>query len=410
MRLPGDRLDGFSLPTVLVICVLMALILLSALAFASLDRQNYAVYHRQKQWILDLHSVAAKYRVDSTLVRPGDSLTVTLSGTPDSDVSVSLSRWGFYEVASFRSEHLPFTHTQIVGKAFPSKFESVLYVADRNRPLSLAGTTRVEGVIHAPQGGINYTELMGRPFTGPEIPTEDWRVSTDRLPPLDSTVFAYLDSLAGLRPQAWYHLNVPDARNSFLARTNLSYSRNPDETFNMRGNRILYADKLWIGKNSTLDGILAFAKTATIEDGFEGCLQLFCTDSIVVGRDVRLRYPSGLYAANEEEHPCITMRQGSRVDGYVMALTGGREDMMLEHPCLRQEEGAVVEGLLYVDGTACVRGSVNGAAYLRDCFYDESGEKYPGVLYDCTFSQAEDMVYPVVIDGPYRRRAIKKVY
>ena len=51
--MPDDRLGAFSLPTVLVICVLMALILFSAITFADLDRQSYALYHRQKQQILD---------------------------------------------------------------------------------------------------------------------------------------------------------------------------------------------------------------------------------------------------------------------------------------------------------------------------------------------------------------------
>ena len=408
--MPDDRLGAFSLPTVLVICVLMALILFSAITFADLDRQSYALYHRQKQQILDMHSALAKYSVDSTRVSPGDSTDVVLFDKKESGVTVSVKRWGLYEVAAIRSKHVPIVLSQLVGKAVPSRADAALYVADRNRPLSFAGTTGVTGSVYAPQSGINYTELMGVPYTGREIEDGDNHVSRSMLPPLDSTVFSYLDSLIRMRPKAWYHLNVPQPDNSFLVQTSLAYSRNADETFNMSGNRILYADDLLIKKDSKLDGVLVFARSAVVEDGFEGCMQLFCTDSIVLGRNAHLRSPSGLYVSNEDIHPCITMRRGSRVDGYVVALTGGREDMTLDDPCLRQDDDTVVEGLVYVDGTARVSGRVHGSAYLRDCFYVESEEKYPGVLYNCDFAQAEDVVYPVLMKGPYRRRAIKKVY
>ncbi len=410
MKRAGDSLMGFSLPTVLVISVLMALILLSALTFVNLDRINYALYHRQKQWTLDLHSAAARYLVDSTLAGPGDSVSVALFDEEETGVTISVSRWGLYEVAAFRSEHLPFPFIQVVGKASPSDYESALYVTDRNRPLSLAGSTHVQGVVYAPQSGINYTELMGNPFSGPSVPVEKWRVSTMQLPTVDSTVFAYLDSLSSLRPKAWYHLNVPKARTSFLSPTNLSYIRNDDEILEMRGNRILYADRIKIRRESRLDEILILARTATIEDGFEGSLQLFCSDSIVVGEGARLQYPSGLYVSNEERHPCITIRDGSRVCGYVIAMTGGREDMMLEDPCLRMEGSARIEGLLYVDGSACVAGEVRGSTYLRDCFFEISGEKYPGVLNDCIFERPDKATYPIFLEGPYRRRVVKKVH
>ena len=39
-------------------------------------------------------------------------------------------------------------------------------------------------------------------------------------------------------------------------------------------------DDLLIKKDSKLDGVLVFARSAVVEDGFEGCMQLFCTDSI----------------------------------------------------------------------------------------------------------------------------------
>lgn len=51
-----------------------------------------------------------------------------------------------------------------------------------------------------------------------------------------------------------------------------------------------------------MNGILAFARSAVIADGFRGSLQLFCTDSVTVGRNVRLESPSGVLVSGAD-HP-----------------------------------------------------------------------------------------------------------
>ena len=406
----GKRVDAFSLPTVMVVSVIMALTLLAALAFVDLDRQNYALYHRQKQWMLDVQSAAAKYRIDSTLVSPGDSLDVNMFGRSESGVSVSVMRWGLYEIARFYSAHLPYSVSHLVGKKFSCSQEASLYVADHKRPLSFAGATAAEGIVYAPRSGINYTEMKGRAFTGKEVVGDNWLSSDSSLPPIDSSVFSYLDSLSRLRVSSWNHLNIPNHRHSFQAPTELAYCRTNDERLHLHGNIILYAERLIIRRASDLDGILVFAKSVKIEDGFEGRLQLFCSDSIDVGNNVRLRYPSGLFVSNPHGHPCITIGKRSHLQGYVVALAGVEEDPQQKYPCLFQNEGTLIEGLLYVNGHACVSGEVYGATYLKDCFCEESGEKYPSVLYNCHFAASDAVAYPCLLRGPYRRRVVKKVY
>lgn len=177
----------------------------------------------------------------------------------------------------------------------------------------------------------------------------------------------------------------------------------------MGGNQILYGDKLTISANSHLDGILLFARTITIEDGFHGCGQFFCADSLLIGTGVHLSAPSGILVSGHE-HPYIEIGKNSKIDGYVVVLNEGWEDKELLYPSLIQHRGSQMSGLVYIDGAAMLAGVINGSAFLGDCFTQVNGRKYPGVLQNVQISYDADAIYPKLLKGPYRRREIRKVY
>ncbi len=402
-------LRGFSLPTVLVISVLMALLILLAFSLVDLDRQYYASYHRKKQSVLNLHSASALYCVDSLLAGESDSISVSLFGDVESEVGIKVHSWGLYEIMTASVKTLPFSRLVIYGRSSENSTKAALWVGDRKRALSIAGRTRIDGDVFASLNGINYTDLAGVPFSGEHIPAERLFVSTSALPSVDSSALERLDSLRGLRGKAWYHLNDAEGYSSFQEQISFVYARDGDKTFHLGGNRILYADKLTLGADSEVNGILVFARSAVIEEGFRGSLQLFCTDTVTVGRNVKLECPSGVLVSGAD-HPFVSLAGGSRVCGYVAVLNDGKVDSRLEYPCLRQKTGSVVDGLLYVDGSCELEGGVNGAAYIGDCFYDKDGYKYPGVLNDVSIRRSDEVPFPVLLTGPYQRREIKKVF
>ncbi len=402
-------LRGFLLPTVLVISVLMALLILFAFSLVDLDRLYYANYHKRKQSVLDLHSASALYCVDSLLTSGADSIGVCLFDDDKPEVGIKIIPWGLYEIMTASVKTLPFSRSMIYGQSSVSSTKAALWVSDRKRALSIAGRTRIYGPVFASLNGINYTDLSGVPFSGEHIPAEMSFVSSSKLPLVDSSVLERLDSVRSLAGRAWYHLNDVDGYRSFQGPTSLVYARDGDKTFHLGGNRILYADRLTLGADSELDGILVFARSAVIADGFCGSLQLFCTDTLTVGRNVKLESPSGVLVYGAD-HPFVSLAEGSRVCGYVAILNGGQADQRQEYPCLRQKAGSVIDGLLYVDGVCELEGAVNGAAYIGDCFYEKDGYKYPGVLNNVSIRRSDAVPFPILLTGPYRRRELKKVF
>lgn len=392
----------------MVVSVLISLLILCALSVSELDRIEYSVYHKKKQRVLDLHSAAALYCADSLLMKGDASVKLSLFGTEESEVSILVRKWGLYEVMTATCGDLPFSRSCIFGRSSDCPYEAALWVSDMNRALSMAGESVVSGPVFVPVSGINYTEINGYPFKGACISEDFISVSSSRLPEVDSASVEYIDSVRRLSSQAWYYLNNGEGYQSFSEETLLSYGRSGDRAYRLGGNRILFADNLTIDKESQMDDILVFARAVTIESGFRGSMQVFCTDTIIVKKDVRLEFPSGVFVSGSK-HPFISLATDSIVAGYVVVLTEGEADKQLLYPCLKQMPGNYIRGLLYVDGACCIQGTVKGASYLRDCYYEYEGNKYPGVLYNINISR-EDIAYPMVLIGGYNRHEVKKVF
>ncbi len=406
----NKRIWAFSLPVVMVVSVLVSLLVLFALSLADLERQEYQAYHTRKQRILDLHSAVARYCIDSNMFYgQGDMVRVKLFDMSESHVVLTRKDWGLYEVLTAKSDYLPLSHTVVCGKARETDLDAAIWVRDRARPLSLSGNTRIDGRAYIPPSGINYTGLSGENFSGDYVEESALRISSAQLPVIDSSylksIRCYRDSIS----QAWYFRNSQAEYVDHSAPTAFLYGKNSDKVYHLGGNQILYGDKLTISANSHLDGILLFARTITIEDGFHGCGQFFCADSLLIGTGVHLSAPSGILVSGHE-HPYIEIGKNSKIDGYVVVLNDGWEDKELLYPSLIQHRGSQMSGLVYIDGAAMLAGVINGSAFLGDCFTHVNGRKYPGVLQNVQLSYDADAIYPKLLKGPYRRREIRKVY
>lgn len=406
----SKRIKAFSLPTVMVISVLISLLVLFAISLVNLESEAYHVYHVRKQHILNLHSAVARYCADSVLFdRRVDTVSFNLFETSQSHVILAKKDWGLYEVLTAKSEYLPFSYSVICGKARETNLDAALWICDNNRPLSLSGNTMIDGHTYIPQSGINYTELSGRSFSGKYVESSAIGISSAKLPTIDSSFLKTIRRYRDNTSQAWYYKNSPDKYVSHLDSTVYLYGKKTDKVYNLGGNQILFGDRLTIGADSNLDGIIIIARTIIVEDGFHGCCQFFCTDSLLIGRRVHLSSPSGLLVFGHE-HPFLAIGSHAIIDGYVVVLNEGKEDKELQYPCLNQCKNSQISGLVYIDGAAILDGNIEGSTFLRDCFSQVDEHKYPGVLKDVQLTYKANVTYPKLLKGPYRRREIRKVY
>lgn len=406
----SKHVKAFSLPTVMVISVLVSLLVLFAMSLANLEGQEYYIYHARKQHILDLHSAVARYCVDSNLFyRSSDTTCVKLFEGTESSVVLTKKDWGLYEVLTANSDYLPFSYSVVCGKERESELNAALWIGDKYRPLSLSGNTSIQGRVYMPLSGINYTEISGRSFSGNYVEPSAMGNSAVNIPVVDSSALKTIQGYRDCISRAWYFRNSQEEYIKHSAATMYLYGKNSDKVYQMGGNQILFGDRLTISADSQLDGVLIMARTIILEDGFHGRAQFFCTDSLLIGNRVHLFAPSGLFVSGHE-HPYIYIGNQATIDGYVIVLNKGKEDKMLQYPCFMQQNNAQVSGLVYIDGAAILGGRINGSTFLGDCFSQVDECKYPGVLRDVQLTYDASVIFPKLLKGPYKMREIQKVY
>lgn len=407
----SSGLTAATLPVVMVISVLILLVVLFVYSLWEMNFLYYSSYHYKKQQLENLNSAIVLHSNDSAFLTGYDVMKIArlYETDPASEVSLLSRRWGFYEYVNASSPDGKFSSTRLFGKKQECDHRAALWLCDRNRALSLSGDTKIEGKAFIPLNGINYTEIDGEYYRGEEIPNSNLGIADATLPPIDSTNMAFPKSLEGYREQSEELPMNTDNYYSFHEPTNyFNVSENRDK-ITLRGNSVLFADELRISASSEITDAIIVARKVTIEEGFSGSVQVFCSDSVLIKNNVTLRHPSGIYLDAEIDHPFVSLSDNSELNGYVIVVGATRDEELL-FPSYRQSEYALLRGLLYVDGTTNIRGDISGAAYLKDCFFTSNGNVYAGTLYNTHISRNDNIAYPIFLSGKYRRKEIKTIY
>ncbi|OFX72199.1 MAG: hypothetical protein A2071_06660, partial [Bacteroidetes bacterium GWC1_47_7] len=324
-------------------------------------------------------------------------------------ISFHAKQWGFYEVVSVSSHNGSFSTTRLLGKKQECDHKAVLWLCDRNRALSLSGKTEISGKIFIPLNGINYTEIDGEYYQGDEIPYAQLGVADAELPPIDSNNLIFLADLKENRIMAVDSPATTDTYYGFNKTTSFFNLTESKGDIILRGNVVLYADELTISASSKINEVIIFARKVTIEEGFTGSMQIFCSDTVLINEHVTLQYPSGIFVDAEIDRPYVSLSDHSEINGYVI-IKGKIRDEELLFPAYRQSEKSLLRGLLYVDGTTNIRGELSGAVYLKDCFFTSNQNVYAGALYNTRILRNDNIAYPIFLSGEYTRKEIKSIY
>lgn len=411
MRNGKNCVKATTLPVVMVISVLILLVVLFVYSLWDMNFLYYASYRYKRQQQENLNSATVLYNNDSTFLRDYNrEKTFRLYETDStSTVHFLIRQWGFYECLHVSSHDRNFSSIRLIGKRQECNYRASFWLCDRNRALSLSGETKIRGKIFIPLNGINYTEIDGEYYKGEELPYSLLGIAEAQLPLIDSASLVFPKSLKEYRGLS---VELPEATDSYYSfRDSAHYFNVTEDRDNiiLQGNAVLFADELKIPASSKISEAIIIARKVTIEEGFAGSMQIFCSDSVLIEENVTLQYPSGIYVDAGIDYPFVSLSDRSEINGYVIIL-GKRKDEELLFPCYSQSPEALLRGLLYVDGTTNIQGELSGAVYLKDCFFTANRNVYAGTLYNTRISRNDNIAYPVFLSGEYTRKEIKSIY
>lgn len=293
---------------------------------------------------------------------------LSLYATEKDSVSLEKKAWGIYELGLAES----WINTDTLKKAFligASLTDSlkVLYLADEDRPMSISGKSLIKGTAYLPKSGIKAAYVESSGYEDKTLVYGRMRDSERDMPAPDAELLKSLEGLFAVEAEAD---RLPDTiENSFFNPVKRLHLEKDDvflSGFKAKGNVIISSDSmLVVDKDCRLDGVILVAPYVKIEDHFIGRLQVIATDSISVGEEVELSYPSALLVMKNDtaKHQVkIVVGKKSVIEGALFAYEKERSLLM---PLIQIGAETLVKGEIWSKGyvalskTSRVNGSVS---------------------------------------------------
>lgn len=328
-----------------------------------------------------------------------DSVQLNLELDDDIKVSSIKSYWGVFEkystISQFRK--IRFVKTALVGGGVEDDF-SALYLKDNDRPMIIAGKSKITGNAYLPKQGIRQGTIGGQfhQFASPVY--GNLKNSLVNLPVLNLELKAHLKKLLFDEASSFQKNTVRFSRN--LKHSNSFES--PRQYIHgdvlrlsgvdLRGNIVVKANQqIIISADCYIKDILLVAPKITIENKFRGTLQAIASNSIKVGKGVVLKYPSALVVekgntanSKDQREANISIEKGAIIKGIIAYFENSEEQTFF--PQITVAENASVLGEIYCEKNLELKGDVIGNVTTDSFIAMENGNVYQNHLFNGTIN------------------------
>ncbi len=393
-KLFNKKLEGYALFFAIFIFVLI--IILSSTLILSAYYNNHFF---NRIVFIDRLSTNASSAINILLVHPetvgySESKYLSLYGEYGDSVKLEKEQWGVFDlftVTAFNKE-LQVKRSVMAGDYKYDPENIALFVPDQGKPLSVTGNVNIKGNCLLPESGLKQAHIEGKTFTGNRIAGEI-KKSNRSLPELneriarlevryfldkylneshkvilfeklqkDTLVASFLDSIVVLYSPQTIHLNRLFLRGKII---------------------VLSEQKIQISNYTDLSDIICVAPFISVEKNFTGKLQLFAGDSIHIGDNCRLKYPSvvGITVPSLGTQPMkISIGEKTILNGltFLYLKTSGSN----KQPLLQLEKESIVKGQVYSNGYTEIKGNIYGALYTSRFFLSTPSAIYENTLMD----------------------------
>lgn len=317
-----------------------------------------------------------------------------LFGKGQDSVWVRQTPWGILDVIVVKSWQDrggyadSMVQTALVGKV-PSSY--ALQLAEGIKALQLYGKTRLVGDVYLPRGGVQRgTEHIGTPYQGQQLieghqhPAQSVNLQNlqtrfetlEALLEVPVTVWLEQDSLIQPFHQPMAVLQVDNFQTQGLV---------------LKGHVLIVANNaIEVSRASVLEDVVLMAPTIRIASGFQGNLQAFAWDSLVVEPQVNLTFPSVLSllprVPKGVSGPYVTIGSESQVTGTIIVP---RFQYSPQKSSVRLAPRAQITGQVLVTGIFEHQGTVWGSVTCDEFLLKTPKGIYPNVLLDATIDRTQ---------------------
>lgn len=353
----------------LFLSVIFALLLGGLLLFAGFNK-NLATRLEIQQLVIDnAHSGIAFGQTNFKSLKNNTPLKMRLFNDGIDSVEITKKQWGAFTILKSTGVHKKVKHTKIalLGASTTTELPN-LYMADNGRPLSVCGTTKIEGEAFIPTSGIKRAYISGQNYQGEKLLYGTKKTAKKNIPPVRNNFLSALTDWGG-DIQIWDNqtdsIQASFNQNAihFIADGNLNLANKF-----INGHVIIEAkDSIYIDKSTQINHAIIKAKRIYIANGFTGQFQAFVSERITLEKNVQLTYPSvvGLTEINAPKTSVsqIILNENAQILGTVFLLTEKPDFRKL--PLLKIAEKSEIDGFIYCQGKTELKGKINGHLFTN---------------------------------------------
>lgn len=354
----------------IAVAVLVALLSGSLILFAYFSRMETSTYLLQEQ--LQRNAVSGtRYLLSSQQeIKAGDQVWLNLFDSGNDSVLLEKKAWGAYEIilSKARWNNSEVKLAALAGSNVQQEDRFALWLADQDRPLSLAGNTMIKGDAWLPKAGVQRAYIEGQSYTGSRMIYGNMRESSRTIPAFDKQVAEKMSSLVEGRTNEDDSVIATDEDSLYRSFfDNPAVVRSPGTLIlsgkSYSGQVIITAvKKIVVKKDASLDNVLLAAPVIIIEENFEGTIQAFAGDTLTVGKECNLLYPSSLgiiRSARSADNMLLSVSEGTKMKGAVVSWQDTydvRKQMLVSI-----DKQVEITGQVYSSGLLDLKGTVNGS-------------------------------------------------
>ena len=363
-------LKGSALANALAIFLIIAGISSSLVLFAYYNRVEFIQLTHKERLINNAFS-GINYLVGLPNKVPlNQPIDVDLFRNEKDIVTLKRKLWGAFEIVSStaKSENSSFSKSAMVGANLVDNEGMALWLADLNKPLSLCGKTELVGTCYLPESGVKRAYIEGQSFVGTQLIKGETKKSERELPKINQEMIEannafFLGSISADSSLGLTYLQEHDTMANSFANKTIVFQLEQISLVNkvISGNVIFVASKaIFISQDCKISDALFYAPKIIIEDDFRGQLQVFASDSIYIGKNIELSYPSvvGLIAnENKAASSFLTVAESSNIQGVVFGYgANGNQQVQIS-----LNKNVEIEGQVYCSGSVDHKGKIYGS-------------------------------------------------
>lgn len=379
-----------------VIAVLLMAFILLSYTHAHFDKKTDVVIDLIKSTDFGLKASLSKE------IPLNNSINIPYQNDADVEIMVKRDLWGIFEKRSVTAVHgnTKYLKTALIGGKEDGEIPA-LYVNDHQRPVIIAGNSKITGDAFLPEQGLKMGNIYGNSYHRSSLLYGKQKQSDSVLPKLSRELKQQIQQLtqANYMPLGEEVSKFPDKvlKNSFDTPTQIIQGRVIRlKDIDLVGNIVVYAThKIIIEASANIQDVVLLAPEIIIQNWVKGQFQAIASESISVGKKCELFYPTALVvhkkkALVQEENlesrptgnnpPKIYLDSYAKISGVVMVLE--ETDEQQYSPQIKMDLNSKVIGEVYCTKNLELKGSVNGTVITDSFIALENGSIYQNHLYN----------------------------